>query len=188
MEDPTAEEMNTSRAEERARLLDRIGGLTGERVDKFAEGIVITFSTENADALDLTPEQIELCHSIAGRYWNVANLDGAPVYRQEPPFDDQCINCHELFLWRSDTLPMKQHRGWYLTRHFGADMFDAFDNRVAWGRSRLRTPEEPHAVPVAFHVPYDSAQPQRGLAACSYTSFLEAKFEQLITDPVGTLV
>ena len=67
-------------------------------------------------------------------------------------------------------------------------MFDAFDNKVAWGRPRLRTPEEPHTFPVAFHVPYDSPQPQRGIAACSYTSFLEAKFEQMVMDPVATLV
>ena len=182
MEDQTAEEIVASRAEKRARLVDRIGRLTGERVDKFAVAIVITFSTEDAAAPELTREQTDLRHTIEGRYWEVANLDGTPVYRQEPPYDHQCLDCHELFLWRNDTLPLSlprcPHRGWYLTRRVGADMFETEDNRVAWGRSR---PLEPHTFPLAFHVPYNCPQPERGVEACSYTSLLESSWEQMLT-------
>ena len=175
----SAEEISASRAEKRQRLSERIQGLAGERVDKFAECIVITYNEDaaNPSAKHYSELQVALCHEMSGRYWKVANLDGTPVYRQESPQVEGQLNCNQLFLWRNDLLPFKGHRGWYITRDFGIEAFEGERNKVAWGRPRA---SEPHTFPDGFHVPYNAAKAELGIEVCSYTTYLEAKLEECI--------
>lgn len=181
----TAGETPEERAYKRRKAEEVAAGLTAERSDRFAECIVLQLDHDMiADIYDADSkytshdlDHINALKTLVGRWWMVKRIEGAPVFRQEAPSDDEQISNKSLWLWRNDKHTNRSLRGWYITEELGNDNWE-WDNVHGFGAN---VPGEPMTFPSELHVPYWKWDVEPCLSVTSYTAWLEDRYEAMKT-------